>query len=202
MLRQPTSEDDRVSLLRRQTATRTGLSWAGFVVVAVALGSAGALASSQARQPDGPPLPAGYTWVGTVQVPIASSKPAKSPFTLRPGVTYLLRISGTFFTGGAFADAEYFFGGPVATPQDFDRPRGNVDYGVAIDDLSMAPGHRKSPYWGKLTSSHVYSARIVGMGRPILVDVHDTILGDNVPLPRVPGTGPLMLRVYAPPNGS
>jgi hypothetical protein len=193
-----------VSPPRRRAALRAGRLPAGIAVLAtlaVAVGVAAASPSPLERHYD-PQIPAGYRFAGTVVVPIASSRPAVSGFPLRAGVTYLIRVSGTFFTGAALADAEYFFGGPVKRPQDFDRSRGNVDYGVAIDDPSLAPGHRKRPFWGKLSSSHVYWARYLGKGRPIRIGVHDAVLEDNVPLPRVPGTGPLTLRVYAPPSGS
>jgi len=57
----------------------------------------------------------------------------------------------------------------------------------------MPDGTARSTRWPRRVARD--TARFVGRGARILVDVHDSIPGDTTSAPRVRGTGPSTLRI-------
>ena len=109
-------------------------------------------------------------------------------------------MTGTIFTGEGsgpgFGDAEYVFS--KHNRHVIDGCWSGVDLGVGINDTDISPGHVKTPHWGRLRLTHVYTQRFAGTGATIAVDYHDCYYGDNRPNVHQPGTGRLRLWIYAP----
>ncbi len=108
----------------------------------------------------------------TVIVPVAYFY-QQTQITLRNGVHYRLRASGTFKAGPApldGGDAEYTFS--TASPTDLTKvinKCGGVgnenDVGISINNPSYGP--TKQPYWGPYNPTHIYEADWVGQDSPV-----------------------------------
>jgi len=105
-----------------------------------------------------------------------------STFVPAAGVTYRLRVSGTFSCtfGGAPADAEYW----SATPTDFADA---IDFGLSIDDVTV--DGVKTPRWGAYSAQSTYEASYVGTGQPLRAILYDSQYDNN--------TGNLTLEILA-----
>jgi hypothetical protein len=132
----------------------------------------------------------------TVTVPVNSFSEF-SRFTLRTGVAYLLKASGTFKTGLpplAGGDAEYAF--DMADPSNAGKakdrcgdPGNEDDMGIAIN--SGAQQYNKYPKWGAYNSAHIYTTTYTpGYDGVVGFSYHDCNPGAN--------SGSLTLEVYCP----
>ncbi len=114
--------------------------------------------------------------------------PVVSTQILATGVTYQLRVSGTFIIGGGIdptADAEFwdFASGPHDLCDDQ-----LTDAGLSIDDPAV--DGEKLPKWGSYRADHIYVVDFVGTGASITAKIHDVNPGNN--------TGALSLEIFGP----
>ena len=136
--------------------------------------------------------PWAWTLVETVTIQTASTTAASSMTTFASGVTYRLRVSGSFTctTYGAPADAEYWIDTNTSPTTPLDTAptmNGSVDFGLAIDDLSV--NSTKTPHWGAYASNHIYEALYTGRGQPLQALLYDSQYNNN--------SGTLKLEIYA-----
>jgi hypothetical protein len=132
----------------------------------------------------------------TVTVPCTSSKAVKSKTTLKVGVQYRLRASGTCLNGQYPLDAEYAnFAYDPTDPTNLtsitDRcgaNYANTEWGIGIDDPTI--DSTKTPKWGTYTPTHVYEIDFAGKGAPISLNFHDCRYDDNA--------GSLTVEIYCP----
>ena len=186
---------------RARRASRRCVSLVAGLVVAVMLAAGTASAGHDVSfRANAIAPPHGYKLQQRIVVPGLNPGGVASRAPLSAGKLYLLRVTGTFFTGlgvgPGFGDAEYIFNphnGHV-----IDRCKDGTDLGVGINDTNISPGRAKTPHWGSFRRSHVYTQRFPGTGTRIRVDYHDCGYGDNRPHTQQPGTGPLTLWIYAP----
>jgi hypothetical protein len=158
------------------------------------------LAVASASAGPTPPPPKGYKLQQSILVPLMNAGGVKTQEPLAAGKVYVLRVTGTFYEGAGFygrgyGDAEYGF---YKSGQVIDKCRNGVDLGVGINDTTVLPGHVKALHWGTYHANHVYSRPFTGTGIPIQVDYHDCAYPDNRPAVQWPGTGRVMLWIYAP----
>jgi len=110
-----------------------------------------------------------------------------SSLTLEAGVTYQLRVSGTFFIAGGtdpYGDADYWNFAVGAMDKCDD---GVTDAGLGIDDPTV--DNDKQPHWGPYSADHQYAIDFVGKGAPITATIHDIAPSNN--------TGALVLEVWS-----
>jgi len=118
------------------------------------------------------PLPA-WTVIEALPIPVANGAQVTSTMSLALGITYHLRVSGSYVTDdnvipNTLADAEYY---DYAAPKDVTPIGTPIDVGVGIDDATSDAS--KQPSWGQYTSTHVYEVTFVGKGAPIKANIHD-----------------------------
>ena len=120
---------------------------------------------------------AAVTWrvVETLMLPTcctASATMISSSMVPPAGVSYRLRVSGTFICtfGGEPADAEYW----NRSPMDFADA---IDFGVAIDDVLVDGA--KTPRWGAYSAASTYETTYVGTGQPLRAILYDSQYDNN-----------------------
>lgn len=152
--------------------------------VAVLLAGCGRIAFDT---PDAIAVDAAPARLDTILVP-GLGTPVQSRVTLEAGVTYELRVSGTFYIAGGvdpYGDAEYWDFANGARDKCDD---GFTDAGLAIDDPTVDDD--KQPHWGPYRPDHLYVTDFVGKGAPISATIHDVGPSNNA--------GELTLEVWSP----
>jgi hypothetical protein len=136
------------------------------------------------------PSPTRIVLLETLQVP-ASGAAVSSRTSLKSGVSYRLRASGTITVDccAAQGDAEWvrFPNGQVShtcgtTP--------DVMFGIGVNDTGKDAS--RTPFWGAFNSARVYEIGFVGLGAPITLDYHDCFYHDN--------SGSLTVEILGPPT--
>jgi hypothetical protein len=156
----------------------------------VAAFTAGLFATALTASAATPAAPASGPPLETIVMP-TNGTTVVSVHTLQAGSVYRIQASGTFYIGAALpvGDAEYAQN-PTTHQVELhcsNSPLG-VALGIAIDDATV--GRVKFPYWGRFTSTHVYTIAFVGLGAPISLNYHDCNYADNV--------GTLTVQIFGP----